>query len=79
MGQVSTFCNGADTCIKVDRRGDLIYLRNVANTSVAVVATPAEFHAFLAGAKAGEFDAFTQGSEKDPEMGVLPSPIKARV
>lgn len=82
MGQVSTFCNGADTCLEVDETEDglikITAYQGADEPRRAIYATKGEFRAFLAGAKAGEFDAFTQGSEKDPEMGVLPTPIKAR-
>lgn len=50
----SSYSNGA--CVELARDGDLIALRHSGNPDDVHRYTPAEFSAFLDGARRGEFD-----------------------
>jgi hypothetical protein len=55
--RISTFCSGGD-CVQVERIGDIIAVRetHAGRLGNQVLYSLAEWEAFIAGAKAGEFD-----------------------
>ena len=63
--------------IDAQRHGDFVYLRNTANYSSAVVASPEEFAAFLERAKRGEFDALAEGVPSGVQVDALPKAVSA--
>lgn len=52
---------GANACVELAVDGHLIALRNSREPDLSLSFTPAEIAAFLAGAKAGEFDHLLDG------------------
>jgi len=53
----SSFSGGSENCVEQRRTGDLIEVRDTKDrTGPTLQFTPAEFAAWLHGAKAGEFD-----------------------
>lgn len=54
----SSFCNGANsTCVEVAGNGESILVRDSKNvTAPALIFTTEEWHAFVRGVRAGEFD-----------------------
>ncbi|GAA1273176.1 hypothetical protein GCM10009609_40330 [Pseudonocardia aurantiaca] len=47
---------GVDACVELAADGDLVAVRHSRNPQVVIHYSPAEFAAFLQGAKDGEFD-----------------------
>lgn len=60
----STFCNGADACIEVAplANGDVALRDSKEQDGPVLVFTPAEWAAFTAGVRDGEFDMATLGA-----------------
>ncbi|TDC03294.1 DUF397 domain-containing protein [Nonomuraea longispora] len=60
----STFCNGADACIEVAplANGDVALRDSKEQDGPVLVFTPAEWEAFTAGVRDGEFDMVTLGA-----------------
>lgn len=52
----SSFSNGSSACVEVRGDDDAIYLRESDDPDMIVTTSRAKWEAFLAGAKAGEFD-----------------------
>lgn len=52
----STFSNGSSACVEVRGSDDSIYLRESDDPDTVVTTSRVKWAAFIAGAKAGEFD-----------------------
>ncbi|MBV6698558.1 DUF397 domain-containing protein [Kitasatospora aureofaciens] len=57
--QKSSFSGTNANCVEIATDGDLIYIRESDDPSTIITTTRTKLHAWIRGAKAGEFDHFT--------------------
>ncbi|MFF2074759.1 DUF397 domain-containing protein [Kitasatospora sp. NPDC058162] len=57
--QKSSFSGTNTNCLEIASDSDLVYLRESDDPTTVVTTTRAKLHAWINGAKAGEFDHFT--------------------
>ncbi|MEE1789063.1 DUF397 domain-containing protein [Streptomyces sp. SP17BM10] len=57
--QKSSFSGDQANCVEIASSGELVHIRESDDPTVIITTTRAKLHAWLQGAKAGEFDHFT--------------------
>ncbi|MER7669343.1 DUF397 domain-containing protein [Kitasatospora sp. NPDC096128] len=57
--QKSSFSSDQANCVEIASAGELVYIRESDDPATVVTTTRAKLHAWINGAKAGEFDHLT--------------------